>query len=200
MQEKTILLATNNLGKLHEFKEIYASLEAINFISPKDINLELDVDETGTTYVENATLKAVAFAKESGMMCLADDSGLEVDVLDGAPGIYSARFSPLPNATDADRRKHMIDQIGNAPRPWQAKFKCAIVIANPKGVLGVFEGECKGEILSEERGVKGFGYDPIFQVKDNNKTMAELSEEIKNQISHRANAARATFDFLNSIS
>lgn len=200
MNTKKILLATNNKGKIKEFQDIYAEIDNIQFITPKDLNLQIEVDETGKTYHENATLKAIAFAKASGLLCLADDSGLEVDALNGAPGIYSARFSPLPNAKDVDRRKHLISELKNSPQPWTARFKCSIVIATPDEVLGIFDGSCEGMILPEDRGENGFGYDPCFFVEEYQKTMAELSDQIKNQISHRARAAQKTFEFLKHLS
>ncbi len=200
MKKMKILIATNNQGKIKEYKQIYAELSNLEFVTPNQMGIQIEVEETGHTYKENAILKALAFAKASNIICLADDSGIEVDALDGAPGIYSARFSPIPHANDADRRKHLISQIGNAHHPWSARFKCTIAIADPVNVLAVYEGICEGEIIPEDRGQNGFGYDPCFLVQGYEKTMAELSEEIKNQISHRARAAQKTIEYLKSLS
>ena len=134
------------------------------------------VEETGSTYAENASLKAVAYAQASKILTLADDSGLEVDVLGGLPGINSARYSPLPKATDSDRRFHLLSQLGKHQRPWLAKFHCTIAIAQPDGFIYHTTGECHGEIIPEERGKDGFGYDPIFLIPDLDRTMAELTE------------------------
>ncbi len=199
MQKTKILLATNNQGKMQEFKKIYADFPQIEFLTPSEMGIELEVAETGSTYEENAKLKALAFAKASGMLCIADDSGLEVDALDGAPGVFSARFSPLPNATDADRREHLIAAIGRTPQPWTARFQCTLVIANQIGILGVYQGTCEGQILAEDRGAHGFGYDPCFMVDGYDKTMAEIPSELKNQISHRARAAQKTFSFFETL-
>ena len=196
-----LLIATNNQGKVKELQDLLQDT-GIELLTPSQINLELDVIEDGATYAENATKKAIAFAKASNLVSLADDSGLEVDALDGAPGLYSARYSPKPNATDKDRRLYLLHNLQDKPRPWIARFHATIAVAIPEkfwsptdllsGVqeqapaIQIFEGICEGEIISEERGTGGFGYDPIFLLKDLGKTMAELSMEEKNRLSHRA--------------
>ena len=151
----------------------------------------MDIEESGQTYAENATLKGVAFAQASGMMTLADDSGLEVEALDGLPGLRSARFAPKPGASDADRRAYLLERLSGAPRPWKARFRCLIALVSPDGEIHHSEGICPGEIIPEERGDNGFGYDPIFLLTELGQTMAELSMEQKNRLSHRARAVQA---------
>ena len=182
-----LLIATNNKGKVKELQDLLKDI-GTNVITPGQINLELDVIEDGKTYEENATKKAIAFANASGMISLADDSGLEVNALDGAPGLYSARYSPKPGATDKDRRLYLLQNLQGEPRPWTARFHATIVIAIPNGETYPTEGFCEGEIIPEERGRGGFGYDPIFLLTGLGKTMAELSMEEKNRLSHRAKA------------
>lgn len=182
-----LLLASNNRGKQKEIQALLGDLP-IELLLPRQIGLHLDVDEHGKTYAENAALKAVAFARHSGMPALADDSGLEVDVLGGLPGIRSARFAPLPGASDADRRTYLLSRLSEFPRPWIARFRCVLALATPAAKVSFFEGICPGEIIPEERGTDGFGYDPIFFLPECKKTMAELSMEQKNQFSHRARA------------
>ena len=193
-----LLLASNNPGKLREFTALLGGLDLF-LVRPADIGLELNVAETGTTYQENACLKAEAFAKASGLWSLADDSGLEVDVLNGAPGLYSSRFAPQPDATDRDRREYLQKQLDGKPRPWSARFCCTAVICSPEGEYEIGIGFCPGEIIPEERGQGGFGYDPIFLVKGKNKTMAELEPKIKNQLSHRGLAVRELVPALDRI-
>lgn len=194
---KQLLIATNNKGKVEELQDLLKDLN-VELVTPDDINLDLDVHEDGLTYSENAAKKAIAFAHASGLISLADDSGLEVDALDGAPGLYSARYgSPDGNKlTDGERRKLLIQNLQFFPRPWTARFKATIAIAIPirhlslsetKG-LHVTEGMCEGEIIPDERGTGGFGYDPIFLFPELGRTMAELDMETKNRLSHRAKA------------
>lgn len=171
-------------------------------LTPRQLNLDLNVAETGLSYAENAALKAKAFAQASGILALADDSGLEVDALDGHPGIHSARFAPWPNATDADRRRVLLKQLQGKPRPWTARFRCTVAIAKPSQTsVEVYfaEGVCEGEILPEERGVNGFGYDPLFLLPQLGKTMAELTMDEKNRLSHRARALRAALPMLREL-
>jgi XTP/dITP diphosphohydrolase len=185
-----LLLATNNPGKVREILEITRDW-GIEILTPAQIDLQLDIEETGQTYAENAALKARAFARAARMLSMADDSGLEVDALDGKPGLHSARYSPLPNATDADRRAHLLAQLHGRPRPWTARFRCIIAISAPDGETRFAEGVCSGEIIPEERGKNGFGYDPIFLLPDSGLTMAQLPMQEKNKLSHRARAVRA---------
>lgn len=185
-----LLLATNNKGKLRELQAILADLP-LELVTPADINLDLDVFEDGATYAENASKKALAFAHASRLVCIADDSGLEVDALDGAPGLYSARYSSKPGASDADRRAYLLQNLNGKPRPWKARFRATVAIAGPEGSVQIAEGICPGEIIPEERGTGGFGYDPIFFMPELGQTMAELSDETKNRLSHRARAVQA---------
>jgi XTP/dITP diphosphohydrolase len=190
-----ILIATHNTGKLSEIQALFAELPA-GLVAPAELNLDLAVEETGDTYAENAALKAVAYAKASGLISLADDSGLEVDALDGLPGLHSARFAPWTGATDADRRALLLQRLEPMPPPWTARFRCIIAIANPSGETRYAEGLCPGVIVSQERGKMGFGYDPIFLIPQMGKTMAELEMEQKNRISHRGRAVRAAYPIL----
>ena len=182
-----LLIATNNKGKVKELHDLLKDT-GIELITPSEIHLELEVLEDGSTYAENATKKAIAFAKASELVSLADDSGLEVDALDGTPGLYSARYSPNPGATDADRRAYLLQNLQDKPRPWTARFHATIAIAIPNGETYLAEGICEGEILHANRGTGGFGYDPIFLLPEMGKTMAELSMDEKNRLSHRARA------------
>lgn len=169
-------------------------------VLPADIGLELEVEEDGNTYAENAAKKAVAYCKASGMITLADDSGLEVAALEGKPGLHSARFSGKPGATDADRRKYLLGKLQDHPRPWPAFFHSTVAIAVPGGKVYTVDGQCNGEIIPEERGTNGFGYDPIFLVDGMGKTMAELTLDEKNRLSHRARAILAARPVLLELS
>lgn len=194
-----ILIGTNNAHKAQEIRDMLPDAEIVR---PKDIGLDLDVDENGQSFEENALIKAQAFAEASGMITLADDSGLEVDCLNGEPGIYSARYCPKPGADDRDRRQYLLENIrkSGAPRPWTARFRCEIAVVFPEGnkVLRA-SGTCEGEIIPEERGSNGFGYDPVFFKPELGKTLAELSEEQKNAVSHRGNAIKKAKPFLTGV-
>ena len=195
-----LLIATNNQGKLKEFQELLTDLN-IELITPSQIQIDLDVIEDGLTYAENATKKAIAFAQPSGLISLADDSGLEVDALDGAPGLYSARYGSPDGGklSDSERRKFLISKLKNFPHPWTARFRATVAIAKPNGTLQLTEGICEGEIIPEERGTGGFGYDPIFLLPELGKTMAELSMDEKNRLSHRARAVIKAKTVLESL-
>lgn len=205
-----LLIATNNKGKIKELHELLDDL-GISLVTPAHIGLDLDVVEDGLTYAENATKKALAFAQQSGLISLADDSGLEVDALDGAPGLYSARYGSTngQKLSDGERRAFLIAKLQDKPHPWTARFHATIAIAVPPGYVALSkakglehyqavtsqfentyltEGWCEGQIIPEERGTGGFGYDPIFLLPELGKTMAELSSEHKNRLSHRARA------------
>lgn len=184
-----LLIATNNKGKVKELQDLLKDT-GIAFVTPMQIDLDLDVIEDGQTYAENANKKAVAFARASGLISLADDSGLEVNALNGAPGLYSARYGSTDGVklSDAERRAFLIRNLQDEPRPWTARFHATIAIAVPDGETHFAEGFCEGEIIPEERGTGGFGYDPIFLLSELGKTMAELTMEEKNRLSHRARA------------
>ncbi|MFH1446991.1 MAG: RdgB/HAM1 family non-canonical purine NTP pyrophosphatase [Chloroflexota bacterium] len=187
---KKILIATQNQGKLKEIQNIYAALP-IQIVSTADLGIEMTILEDGQTYYDNALKKAAAFFQASGLVTLADDSGLELASLNGAPGIHSARYAPFNNPSDTDRRRYLLDKLSPIPQPWLARFHCTIVIVDKKGEISSAEGSCNGIIIPEERGDGGFGYDPIFFMPEHNATMAELSSKKKNQISHRARALQA---------
>ena len=186
----TLLLATTNPGKLAELHELLGDLE-LNLVTPDLVGLALDVEEHGQTYAENAHLKGAAYAQASGLLTMADDSGLEVDALDGLPGIRSARFSPKPGASDADRRATLLERLRGLPQPWTARFRCVIALVAPDGRAQYTEGVCPGEVIPQERGSNGFGYDPIFLLSELGRTMAELEAGEKNRLSHRGRAVLA---------
>jgi XTP/dITP diphosphohydrolase len=195
---RSILIATNNQGKVDEIKALLNSLP-LEMITPADIGLVLDVTEDGQTYDENAAKKATTFAKASGMVALGDDSGLEVDTLGGLPGLHSHRFCPIPNATDADLRNYLLKRLGGQTRPWTARFRATVAIALPSGECFLTSGQCEGEIIPDERGSNGFGYDPIFFIPKLRQTMAELEMDEKNRVSHRAQAIRNAIPILKRI-
>jgi XTP/dITP diphosphohydrolase len=193
-----LLIATNNHGKVKELQELLKDL-GVELVIPSGINLDLDVVEDGATYQENASKKALAFAQASGLISLADDSGIEVDALNGAPGLYSARYSPKPGANDADRRAYLLENLKDKPRPWKAHFHATIAIASPAGQVQFSEGNCYGEVIPEERGTGGFGYDPIFLLPELGRTTAELDMQEKNRLSHRALAVMNAMPILKSL-
>lgn len=195
---KQLLLATNNPGKAAELRALLKEIDA-EILLPAEIGLNLEVVEDGQTYAENASRKALAFARAGNRITLGDDSGLEVDALGGRPGIYSNRFAPLPNATEADRRRYLLSLLQDKPRPWTARFRAALAIALPTGEVFLAMGVCEGEIIPEERGEHGFGYDPIFLLPTLGRTMAELTMEEKNRLSHRAQAARNALPMLKEL-
>jgi XTP/dITP diphosphohydrolase len=186
-----LLLATTNPGKILEMKALLEDLN-VELLDPFDLGLDLDVVEDGETYAENAAKKALAYSLASGLLALADDSGLEVDALGGQPGVHSHRLIPQAGATDADRRAALLQRLQGHPRPWTARFHCTVALALPFGEVRFADGECPGEIIPEERGGSGFGYDPIFLIPSLGRTMAELELEGKNRLSHRARALIAS--------
>lgn len=187
---KELLLATSNPGKIQEIKAILAGIP-LRLLTPAELGLRISVSEDSGSYVGNASLKASAYALAAGLPTLADDSGLEVEALGGEPGLHSHRYSPKASATDHDRCLYLLEKLEEYPRPWKARFVCAVVVCSPSGELLRAWGECPGEIIPEFRGGNGFGYDPLFLVAGTNKTMAELPDEEKNQLSHRARALQA---------
>ncbi len=193
-----LLLATNNKGKVAEVKALLGKT-GLTLILPADIGLVIEVPEDGLTYAENATKKATAFSQASGYIALGDDSGLEVDALHGRPGLHSHRFCPIPDASDADRRNYLLDKLQGAPRPWTAHFHATVAVFLPSGELHITRGQCDGEIIPEERGSNGFGYDPIFFIPKIGRTMAELEMVEKNRLSHRALAIQSAIPILKGI-
>jgi len=189
MSAVKFLLATTNKGKLRELREL---LEPLGFelVSPADVGVELDVEETGSTFEENARLKARAYCEATGLTVIADDSGLCVDAIGGAPGVYSARFG----GEHLNPHEHNIYLLGRLDGICEraASFRCCIVCAFPNGDEIVAEGECRGEIAYRSIGEFGFGYDPIFYLPQLGKSMGELTPDEKHAISHRG-AALKTF-------
>ncbi|GCE12314.1 XTP/dITP diphosphatase [Tengunoibacter tsumagoiensis] len=187
---RTLLIATTNRHKLDEFRVIFADLP-YQLVSLTEIQLDLDVEETGSTFQENSQLKAQAYAQASGLLALADDSGLEIDALGGEPGVYSARFV-RPDATYDERFRVIYERLRGVPvENRTARFHCVITIAEPDGRCQSVDGRIEGLIADAPRGTNGFGYDPIFLVPELGQTTAELSPEQKNQISHRGRAAQS---------
>lgn len=198
LRTRRLLVATNNTGKLREMLSLLEGTD-LDIVSPEDIGVRLSVAENGATYAENASLKAHAFSHASGLVTMADDSGLEVDALGGLPGIHSARFSPKPHATDADRRAHLLEMLKGHLQPWIAHFHCTVAVATPDGEIYYAQGDCPGEVIPQERGTNGFGYDPIFLLSEIGLTMAELNMQEKNRLSHRARAVKSAIPVLTDI-
>jgi XTP/dITP diphosphohydrolase len=193
-----LLLATTNKGKISEYRYMFQGL-AIDLVSPAEEGINLEVDEKHATLAENAIEKAKSFHEISGLITLADDSGLEVDALNGEPGVRSARYAG-ENASDTERVRYLLARLtGITSAKRTARFRCAIALVGQGKPVQVFEGVCEGVIVNEPRGDNGFGYDPVFLFPHLNKTMAELTSEIKNQISHRALAARKARPVLQEI-
>jgi XTP/dITP diphosphohydrolase len=190
-----LLLATNNQGKARELKELLRELP-FELVLPGELGITAEVDETGRSLEENAALKATVLAKESRLLALADDSGLEVDALGGEPGPLSARYAG-EGASDKDRVDYLLAKLKGVPREKRtARFRCVIAIATPEGKVELCSGECQGLIIFGPRGEKGFGYDPVFYFPGLDKTMAELPLEVKNKVSHRGAAAREAVKYL----
>lgn len=179
-----ILIATKNDGKLKEFKQIFEQ-KGIVVKSLKDINDDVEIVENGLSFEENARLKADGYAKSIGIPVLADDSGLEIDALNGRPGIFSARYAGDHN--DAANNAKVLSELGGIPDEKRtATFHSSVVVRKPDGSELVANGNLRGRILAVPRGDNGFGYDPLFFVEAKNKTLAEMTREEKNKISHRA--------------
>ncbi|MBT2754542.1 XTP/dITP diphosphatase [Mesobacillus foraminis] len=184
-----VIIATKNKGKAKEFERIFGSkgMQVKTLLDFPDIP---DVEETGSTFGENAIIKADAIAKLMGKMVIADDSGLEVDALEGRPGVYSARYAGAEKNDSANTEKVLQELAGVPERDRTARFRCVLAVAAPGEKTVVYSGSCEGRILTEPRGTNGFGYDPVFFVEGKGKTMAELPPEEKNKISHRADALK----------
>ncbi len=198
LNTKKLLIATHNPGKLREYAALLDGLP-LTLTTPTQEGLSLEVAETGETFAENAALKALAYARASGRLTLADDSGLEVDALDGAPGVYSARYAG-PEASDADRYRLLLRRLADVPQERRtARFRCAVALATPQGDVQIADGTCEGVIGFAPRGAHGFGYDPVFYLPTHGQTMAELPPEVKNQLSHRAQAIRAARPLLQAL-
>lgn len=188
---KLLVVATGNPGKLREMQAYLADTDWELTLKPQ----ELEVEETGETFAANACLKASQVAKATGNWAIADDSGLQVDALNGAPGVYSARYG----TSDSDRIARLLRELGDTPNR-QAQFVCAVALARPDGTIALqTEGICRGEILHEPRGSGGFGYDPVFYIKEKQLTYAEMTPESKRSVSHRGKAFDAFLQKLPSL-
>ena len=194
-----LLVATHNQGKVADFADMLQDL-AIEWLSLADVGMVMDVEETGLTFRENSVLKARTYAAETGLITLADDSGLEVDALAGAPGVYSARYGGA-GLTAVQRYQKLLDDIKQVPDPQRtARFRCVIAVAAPEGtILGESEGVCEGLIARTAVGDNGFGYDPVFFLPQFNQTMAQLPAAQKHQISHRGQAVQAIVPRLRQV-
>lgn len=192
---KEVIIATKNAGKLLEFQTILSAYD-LTCISLLDFDDAPDVEETGSTFEENAILKAEAISRLYGKMAIADDSGLSIDYLNGEPGIFSARYAG-PEKDDAANIQKVLAELKDADKEERtARFRCALALAEPGRETVTVEGSVEGYITEEPAGENGFGYDPIFLVKDKAKTMAELTKEEKNKISHRAAALKKLSELL----
>ena len=184
-----LLLATTNKGKAAEYRDLLKDLD-FEIVTLDQAGISQEADESYDTFEENARQKAAFYAELGGLLTLADDSGLEVDALNGEPGVRSSRYAG-DNATDAERVDFLLNKLKSIPRQKRrARFRCVIAIAQPGGPVQTVEDTCDGYISMEPKGLNGFGYDPVFYLSDYDKTIAELPPEIKNRISHRGRAAQ----------
>ena len=190
-----LLLATHNRGKFRELSDLLGDIP-FRLVSLADVGIDVDVEETGLTFEDNAALKAQTYRDLSGLLTLADDSGLEVDALGGEPGVRSARYAG-PDATDSDRIQLLLTNLAQKPEHSRtARFRCVIALAATDQTTKLYSGVCAGTVVRKPRGNNGFGYDPVFLFPDLGLTMAELSSEQKNTVSHRALAIRKVVDAL----
>ena len=183
-----LILASNNAHKIREFRELVEGMD-VELLSQREAGLELDVEETGTTFEANAYIKAKAVTDALGCAAVSDDSGLEVDCLDGRPGVYSARYGGGHDVSDEDKNAFLLKEMGDTDNR-TARYVCAICCTMPDGHVIECRGECEGEMLKAPRGNGGFGYDPIFRPEGHDRAMAELTPDEKNAISHRGKAMR----------
>ncbi|ATH92681.1 nucleoside-triphosphate diphosphatase [Bacillus glycinifermentans] len=186
---KEVIIATKNEGKVKEFKEMLAP-RGYDVKSLLDIGYTADIEETGQTFEENAIIKAETISKETGKIVIADDSGLSVDYLGGRPGVYSARYAGEDKSDLANLQKLLKELEGVEKEDRSARFRCALALCIPGQETKTVEGAVEGYITEEPIGTNGFGYDPVFLVKDKDQTMAQLSSGEKNKISHRADALK----------
>jgi len=196
-QQRTLVIATTNPHKVEEFRQLLVEAP-FTLVSLADLGVTQVVAETGETFEENAIIKATAYAELTGLPTLADDSGLEIDALDGGPGVYSARWAgdDVPYAT---RNRMLVERLAELPEEQRgARYRCAIAIAlpPPRGLVGVVVGVFEGQIAREPAGHGGFGYDPIFLVPEQGRTVGQMTAEEKHRISHRALAALAALPLL----
>ena len=195
-----LLVGTGNPGKVREFRELLDGLP-VELVTPADIGLDIEVEETGDTLEENALIKARTYANAGGITALADDSGLFVDALDGAPGVHSARYGAPDARTDEDRVRLLLGALAGVPEGQRdAAFRCVIVIADPgESDVRMARGELRGILGLTPRGTNGFGYDPIFVVPEHGKTVAELDSITKHALSHRGQAARVAREIIAEV-
>jgi XTP/dITP diphosphohydrolase len=193
-----VLLATGNKGKVKELEELLNE-EDIQILSLRDFPQIPDIEETGETFAENALIKARAAAAASNMVTLADDSGLEVDALEGRPGVLSARYAGEPKDDERNTHKLLAELQGVPDEKRAARFRCCLAIVKPGGKEILTDGTVEGRILHSKQGTGGFGYDPVFYLPEMGRTMAELSLEEKNRISHRAQAFRKSVPILKAL-
>jgi XTP/dITP diphosphohydrolase len=190
-----LLIATHNAGKVRELTRLLADLP-VSLRRLSDWPDIPEAEETGSTFAENAVLKALYYSERAGRLTLSDDSGLVVDALGGAPGVYSARYCG-PSATYEERMARLLSEIEAAGGPRTARFVAVVAVSDPStGEVETFEGVCEGHIAREPRGAHGFGYDPVFVPEGHRQTFGELSDEIKQEISHRARALRRAEAYL----
>jgi XTP/dITP diphosphohydrolase len=197
--KRQLLVATHNQGKVTELAAMMRDLD-VAWLSLADTGIQDEVAEVGATFAENARLKALGYAKASGLLTLADDSGLEVDALNGRPGVHTARYGG-DGLTAAERYELLLRELRHVPSAERAaRFRCVVALAGPDGtLLGESEGVCEGSIAREPAGSGGFGYDPVFYLPEHGRTMAQLAPEEKKQISHRGRAIRAIAPLLKQI-
>lgn len=187
---QTLLVATHNQGKVVELAELLDDLD-VTLVGLDDVGITLEVAETGTTFRENAVLKAETYARTAGLLTLADDSGLEVDALGGRPGVYTARYGGA-ELNAQQRYEFLLANLAGVP--WEergARFRCVVALARPEGLVATADGVLEGHIAFEPAGEGGFGYDPVFHINGQGRTMAQLPAPVKNQISHRGRAVTA---------
>ncbi|MFZ0547398.1 MAG: RdgB/HAM1 family non-canonical purine NTP pyrophosphatase [Candidatus Promineifilaceae bacterium] len=195
---KVVLVATHNRGKIAEYRDMMQDL-ALDWLGLADVGVTLEVAETGKTFKENAVLKAAGYSAETGLLTLADDSGLEVDALKGEPGVLTARYGGA-GLTPKERYEHLLRNLADVP--WEARtarFRCVIALYNKGRLVGTAEGSCEGMIAMEPAGEGGFGYDPVFYLPDRQVTMAQLPPEEKHKISHRGRAVAGIAPLLRGL-
>jgi XTP/dITP diphosphohydrolase len=198
LHRNKLLLATNNKAKVREYKSLLQGIP-YEVVTLAEQGISTEVDEVGGSLEENAKIKATTLAAESQLLSLADDSGLEVDALGGEPGPLSARYAG-EGASDLERINYLLARLKDVPEEKRtARFRCVIAIAKPDETVELCSGECRGLITMAPRGDQGFGYDPVFYLPELDKTMAELPLELKNQISHRGQAARKACELLKKL-
>lgn len=195
---RRLVIATTNRHKVEEFRGLLAGVP-FELVSLSDLGVVADVEETGKTFAENAEIKAVAYARMTGLPTLADDSGLEIDALDGAPGLYSARWAG-PDVPYSTRNRMLIEKLaGLTGDARSARYRCAIAVSTPRALLGVVEGTLEGRIADDPAGEGGFGYDPIFLVPEDGRTVGQMNAAEKSRISHRARASLAARPLLERL-